>query len=114
MNKNKYQPGDIVLVKFNKSKSSVIINKKRPAVIVSNSDITRTSQHLHVIPLTTSKNKNRYSSHVKFTRNGATNTALCEQVTCVPTQDIEKTDDWVSRLTMNRIKTCLKNVFDIN
>ena len=42
MSKNKYQPGDIVLVKFNKSKSSVIINKKRPAVIVSNSDITRT------------------------------------------------------------------------
>jgi len=50
----------------------------------------------------------------KFKKNGATNTALCEQVTCVPTQDIEKTDDWISRLTMNRIKTCLKNVFDIN
>ena len=107
MTKSNYQPGDVVLVKLNKSKHSVIINKKRPAVIVSNSDITRTSQHLHVIPLTT-------SSHVKFTRNGTTNTALCEQVTCVPTQDIEKTDDWVSRLTMNRIKTCLKNVFDIN
>ena len=114
MTKSNYQPGDVVLVKLNKSKHSVIINKKRPAVIVSNSDITRTSQHLHVIPLTTSNNKNHYSSHVKFTRNGTTNTALCEQVTCVPTQDIEKTDDWVSRLTMNRIKTCLKNVFDIN
>lgn len=113
MESSQFRPGDIVLVNLNKSKSSVIIGKKRPAIVVSNNDITRTSGLLHVVPLTTAA-KHFSPTHVKFTRNKQKNIALCEQVTTINADDLEPTDDWVTGITLNKVKERLKIVFDIN
>lgn len=113
MTSPQFRPGDIVLVDLNKSASSIIISKKRPAIIISNNDITRTSSLLQVIPLTTS-DKHFVPTHVKFKRNDKQNTALCEQVTTVHVKDIEPTNDWVTGIILNKIKNRLKIVFDIN
>ena len=114
MTSSQFRPGDIVLVNLNKNNSSVIISKKRPAIIVSNNDTTRTSSLLHVVPLTTSTVKHYSPTHVKFKRNDTQNIALCEQVTTVNSKDLEYTTDWVSGNVLNKIKTSLKTVFDIN
>lgn len=108
-----YRPGDIVLVDLNKSASSIIISKKRPAIVVSNNDITRTSNLLHVVPLTTAP-KYFSPTHYKFVRNKQQNVALCEQVTTINVSDIEPTNDWVTGNTLNKVKERLKIVFDIN
>ena len=113
MTSSQFRPGDIVLVNLNKNNSSVIISKKRPAIIVSNNDTTRTSTLLHVVPLTTAE-KHFSPTHVKFKRNDTQNIALCEQVTTVNSKDLEYTTDWVSGNVLNKIKTSLKTVFDIN
>lgn len=113
MTSSQFRPGDIVLVNLNKNNSSVIISKKRPAIVVSNNDITRTSTLLHVVPLTTAE-KHFSPTHVKFKRNDTQNIALCEQVTTVNSKDLEYTTDWVSGNVLNKIKTSLKTVFDIN
>lgn len=113
MESPQFRPGDIVIVDLNKSASSIIISKRRPAVIVSNNDITRTSDLLHVVPLTTTV-KHFSPTHVKFTRNKVQNIALCEQVTTINAKDVGPTNDWVTGITLNKIKERLKIVFDIN
>ncbi len=113
MTSSQFRAGDIVLVDLNKKASSVAISKKRPAIVVSNNDITRTSTLLHVVPLTTAE-KHFSPTHVKFKRNDTQNIALCEQVTTVNSKDLEYTTDWVSGNVLNKIKTSLKTVFDIN
>ena len=114
MTSYQFRPGDIVLVNLNKDKSSVIISKKRPAIIVSNNDTTRTSSLLHVVPLTTSLSKHYSPTHVKFKRNNIQNIALCEQITAVSSNELETTNDWVSGTVLNKIKTGIRTVFDIN
>lgn len=102
-----------MLINLNKTESSIIVSKKRPAIVVSNGDATRVSPILQVVPLTTSSKKPNIPTHVHFKRKGVDNIALCEQVTTVPINEIEPTEDWITITTMDKVKVGLRKVFDI-
>lgn len=110
---NEFKPGDIVLINLNKSNSSILISKKRPAIVVSNLDATRVSPILQIVPLTTQIKQN-LPTHVVFKRNNDTkNTALCEQIMTVEKHELEPTDEWVNNAVLKKVKKGLKAVFDI-
>ena len=111
--KNKFKPGDIVLVELGNDDTPYIYRKKRPAVIVSNVDATRVSPILQIVPLSTSA-RPYLPTHIEFKRrDGTRSTAVCEHVSTVPISELEATDDWVNITVMERIKEGIRKVFDI-
>ena len=71
--------GDIYLIKCSTGKHSSMINGYRPAIIVQSME---NSTLLHVIPLTTSKNRHVNRFHIRIEGHGLTqpSIALIEQL----------------------------------
>lgn len=113
MNDTNLRQGDIVIVDLTTTDiDSPILSKRRPAIVVSNNDQTRTSPLIHVVPLTTSP-KYKSPSHVRLKRNGCMNTAICEQLLLIPRDNIRPTEDWITLSQLKRIKNGIAATFDL-
>ncbi|MEE0060741.1 MAG: type II toxin-antitoxin system PemK/MazF family toxin [Acutalibacteraceae bacterium] len=84
-----YHQGEIVYIPPKEGVSKNLVNRDRPAIVISRNSIAEKANFISVVYLT-SQEKNDMGSHVELFVNGQRSIALCEQITSIPKDEVGK------------------------
>lgn len=104
--------GDIYWIS-NENADGDMIQKNRPAVLVSNDALNETSGVVEVVYLTLSPKKDM-PTHCTIMQNNRLSTALCEQITTVNKTQLNKWCGMVTDQEMKMIDECIMRSLGLN